>query len=77
MLKSAEGISQFITSNLKSIFSKSLQNKLAYKIIEKDLINLKNLVNPEIYNGATLIGLNGISIKEVMGVHHLWHLVML
>ena len=31
MLKSAEGISQFITSNLKSIFSKSLQNKL-YKI---------------------------------------------
>ena len=64
MLKSAEGISQFITSNLKSIFGKSLQNKLAYKIIEKDLINLKNLINPEIYNGATLIGLNGISIKS-------------
>ena len=37
MLKSAEGISNFITSNLKSMFKKSLINKLAYKLIEKDL----------------------------------------
>ncbi len=64
MLKSAEGISNFITSNLRNMFSKSLINKLAYKLIEKDLIKLKNQVNPEIYNGATLIGLNGISIKS-------------
>ena len=39
-------------------------NKIAYKIIEKDLREFKNQVNPEIYNGATLIGLNGISIKS-------------
>ena len=64
MLKSAEGISDFITSNLRSLFHKSIKNKLAYKLIERDLLNLKNLVNPEIYNGATLIGLNGISIKS-------------
>ncbi len=64
MLKSAEGISNFITSNLKDIFNKSLINKISYKLIEKDLSILRNQVNPDIYNGATLIGLNGISVKS-------------
>tara|TARA_X000000950_G_C13865048_1_gene640367 strand:+ start:223 stop:1236 length:1014 start_codon:yes stop_codon:yes gene_type:complete len=64
MLKSAEGISNFITSNLKEIFNKSLKNKISYKLIEKDLKKLKDQVNPDIYNGATLIGLNGISVKS-------------
>ena len=64
MLKSAEGISNFIISNLKEIFNKSFKNKISYKLIEKDLNILKNQVNPDIYNGATLIGLNGISVKS-------------
>ncbi len=64
MLKSAEGISDFITSNLRTMFNKSFTNKVAYKLVEKDLILLKDQVNPEKYNGATLIGLNGISIKS-------------
>ncbi len=64
MLKSAEGISDFIISNLRNIFTKSFVNKIAYKILESDLKKLRELVNPEIYNGATLIGLNGISIKS-------------
>ena len=64
MLKSAEGISNFITSNLRQMFLKSFKNKIAYKIIEKDLTKLKEQVNPDIYNGAILIGLNGVSIKS-------------
>ena len=64
MLKSAEGISNYITSSLRDIFNKSLINKIAYKLIEKDLKKLKDQVNPDIYNGATLIGLNGISVKS-------------
>tara|TARA_B100000963_G_C22618311_1_gene668563 strand:- start:375 stop:1388 length:1014 start_codon:yes stop_codon:yes gene_type:complete len=64
MLKTAEGISDFITSNLKVMFKRNLVNKLAYKMIEGDLTKLKNQVNPEIYNGANLIGLNGTSIKS-------------
>ena len=64
MLKSAEGISDFIISNLRTIYKKSLLNKFSYKLIEKDLVKLKEQVNPEIYNGATLIGLDGISIKS-------------
>ncbi len=64
MLKSAEGISNFITSNLKDIFGKSLKNKLAFLLLKNDLAKLKDNVNPDKYNGATLIGLNGISIKS-------------
>ncbi len=64
MLKSAEGISNFITANLRDIFNKSLINKISYKLIEKDLKILKDQVNPDIYNGAILIGLNGISVKS-------------
>ena len=64
MLKSAEGISEYITSNLKDDFKKNFLSKFAYKLIEKDLIKFKNQINPEIYNGALLIGLNGISIKS-------------
>ena len=36
MLKSAEGISDFIISNLRTIYKKSLLNKFSYKLIEKD-----------------------------------------
>ena len=55
-----EGISNFITSNLRDMFNKSFINKISYKLIEKDLKKLKDQVNPDMYNGATLIGLNGI-----------------
>ena len=33
-------------------------------MIEKDLVKFKNQVNPDVYNGAILIGLNGISVKS-------------
>jgi len=64
MLKTMEGLSKFITNNLKVVFEKSIYNKIAYKILEKDLNAFKDRVNPEKYNGATLIGLNEISIKS-------------
>ena len=64
ILKTAEGLSEFITSNLRNIFKKSFKNKIAFKILENDLKIFKDKINPEKYNGATLIGLNGISIKS-------------
>jgi len=64
MLKSAEGISNFIMLNFKNIFNKSIKNKLIYSFLKKDITNLKDKVNPDKYNGAILIGLNGISIKS-------------
>ena len=64
IIKTAEGLSDFITSNLKNVFTKSLLNKIAYKIIEKDLTIFKNQIDPDEYNGATFLGVNGISVKS-------------
>jgi len=64
ILKTAEGLSEFITSNLRNIFKRSYKNKIAFKLLENDLEIFKDKINPEKYNGATLIGLNGISIKS-------------
>ena len=64
ILKTAEGLSDFITANLKNVFTKSFINKLSSKILEKDLKNFKNLIDPDEYNGATLLGINGISVKS-------------
>ena len=64
ILKTAEGLSEFITSNLKEVFLKSYKNKFAFKIIENDLKVFRDQINPQKYNGATLLGLNSISIKS-------------
>ena len=64
MIKTAEGMSKFITDNLKSLFIKSFKNKLAYKLLQNDLASFRDQINPEKYNGATFIGVNGISIKS-------------
>ena len=64
ILKTAEGLSDFITANLKNVFTKSLLNKFAYKVIERDLNIFKNQIDPAEYNGATLLGINGISVKS-------------
>ncbi|MBS56883.1 MAG: phosphate acyltransferase [Rickettsiales bacterium] len=64
LLKTAEGLSDFITSNLREVFLSSFKNKIAYKILKKDLKVFKNKIDPDEYNGATLLGINGISIKS-------------
>ena len=64
ILKTAEGMSQFITDNLKTVFYKKFLNKIAYKILEKDFKIFKDQINPEKYNGATFIGVDGISVKS-------------
>ena len=64
ILKTASGMSNYITGNLKNMFSSSIKNKIAYKIIENDIQNLKDEINPDKYNGAIFIGVNGISIKS-------------
>ena len=64
ILKTAEGMAQFITDNLKTVFNRKLINKLAYKFLEKDLKIFKDRINPDKYNGATFIGVNGVSVKS-------------
>ena len=63
-LKTAEGLSKFITGNFKKIFRKNLINNIAYLILKKDLIKFSNTINPTKYNGAMVLGLNGIVVKS-------------
>ena len=64
ILKTAEGLSGFITSNLKDVYTKSIKNKLAYKMLADDLKIFKNQIDPDEYNGATFLGIDGISVKS-------------
>ena len=63
-LKSAEGLSNFIMSNFKKVFSKNLLNNLAYLILKKDLKKFSNIINPNNYNGAMVLGLKGVVVKS-------------
>ncbi|PPR45892.1 MAG: Phosphate acyltransferase [Alphaproteobacteria bacterium MarineAlpha5_Bin7] len=64
ILKTAEGMSKYITGNLKHVFVKSFLNKIAYSILKKDLKIFRDKINPANYDGAILLGVNGISIKS-------------
>ena len=64
ILKTASGMSNYFTNNLKNVFSLSLKNKIAYKFLQNDLKIFKDNINPDKYNGAIFIGVNGISIKS-------------
>jgi len=63
-LKTAEGLSKFIMYNLKKIFKMGYINKIAYLILRNDLAKFSNTINPTKYNGAMVLGLNGVVIKS-------------
>ena len=63
-LKTAEGTANFITSELKKAFNKSLLGKLSALINIKNLKMFKNKLDPRLYNGAILLGLDKPVIKS-------------
>ena len=46
------------------MYSSSIFTKIGYLFVKRKLDKLKQVLSPEMYNGAMLIGLNGISIKS-------------
>ena len=63
-LKTAEGMTKLYTSFLKDAFSSSLSAKIGYLFIRRALNNLRQRTDPRRYNGAMLLGLNGIVVKS-------------
>lgn len=63
-LKSVEGIAKFIQLSLEKQYKRSLLTKLAALFSLPVLKRLKNDIDPRTYNGATLLGLQGIVIKS-------------
>ena len=63
-LKTAEGMTKLYTSFLRDAFKSSIAAKLGYLFIRRALNNLQQRTDPRRYNGAMLLGLNGIVIKS-------------
>ena len=63
-LKTAEGTSNFIISELKKALTSSIIGKLSSLINFNNLKNFKNKLDPRLYNGAILLGLSKPVIKS-------------
>jgi glycerol-3-phosphate acyltransferase PlsX len=63
-LKTSEGVAKMISHFMKDEFTKGLYNKVAAFIAMPVLKALKKRIDPRVYNGASMLGLNGIVIKS-------------
>ena len=63
-LKTAEGTASFFSKSLRESLSKSFFSKLGYFLAKKSLEGFRAHMDPRKYNGAVLVGLNGIAVKS-------------
>ncbi len=63
-LKSSEGLARMISQFMKEEFTRSLFARLAALVALPVLNALRRRLDPRQYNGASLVGLNGIVIKS-------------
>ena len=63
-LKTAEGTANFITSELKKALTSTIIGKISSLINMKNLQKFKKKLDPRLYNGAILIGLDKPVIKS-------------
>ncbi len=63
-LKTAEGTAKLVTFLLEKSFKSSIFSKIGYLLSKNGLKNMKDRVDPRKYNGAVLLGLNGIVVKS-------------
>ncbi len=63
-LKASEGVAKMITAHLRETFQRNLFTRLAALMSMPVLHSLKKRFDPRRYNGASLLGLQGIVIKS-------------
>jgi len=63
-LKTMEGAARLITDTLREEFTRSTARKLGALAAGPSLRALRTRLDPRRYNGATMVGLNGIVIKS-------------
>jgi len=68
-LKTMEGVARFIIHNLRRELSGSLSAKMGTLLARDALKRLKSKIDPAEYNGAPLLGLNGIVVKSHGGAN--------
>jgi glycerol-3-phosphate acyltransferase PlsX len=70
-LKTAEGTANFISSELKNALNSTLFGKLGSLISIGSLKKFKKKLDPRLYNGAILLGLNSPVIKSHGGTDYI------
>lgn len=63
-LKTAEGTSRLIGTMIRQAFQSTIFSRLGYLLASRSFKKLRNMMNPQNYNGAVLLGLNGIVVKS-------------
>ena len=70
-LKTAEGTANFITNELKVAMKSSLLGKLGSVLSINSLKKFKKKLDPRLYNGAILLGLDSPVIKSHGGTDYI------
>jgi len=63
-LKASEGVAKMISFKIKQAFTKNAFTKMVAMIAMPVLNSFKKSIDPRRYNGASLLGLQGIAIKS-------------
>jgi phosphate acyltransferase len=63
-LKTAEGALKLVLSMLRQVFQASIGGRLGYLMARPGLERLRELMDPRRYNGAMMLGLNGVVVKS-------------
>jgi len=63
-LKTGEGALKLVFTLLKDVFSSSILGRAAYVLARPGLERLREWLDPRRYNGAIMLGLNGVVVKS-------------
>jgi glycerol-3-phosphate acyltransferase PlsX len=63
-LKTAEGAVKFVMQLLRQVFTASIGTRLGYVLARPGLERLREWIDPRRYNGAMMLGLNGVVVKS-------------
>lgn len=63
-LKTGEGALKLVGQLLRQVFSGSIAGRLAYVLVRPSLDRLREWLDPRRYNGAVMVGLNGVVVKS-------------
>jgi glycerol-3-phosphate acyltransferase PlsX len=63
-LKTGEGALRLIRELLGQVFRSSMSARVAYLLIRPSLERLREWLDPRRYNGAVMLGLNGVVVKS-------------
>lgn len=70
-IKASEGLAKLMLTVLKESFTKNFLSKLVGLLSRPALYHLKKRMDPARYNGASMLGLNGIVIKSHGGANEI------